>query len=425
MHNIEDQIKHNLSASNNLSGLDRDALWNGISLTLDQGQTKKRRKGLFWIFAGLLAMIGVSVFYGLNNFSGIKQEVSSHNSTESVLEKRTENKSSNVLQQRSEGELNAEKALSETKSEGLGSRGYNIHLSENHLPLKKGKDENLSFESKKQVNEKTCDEHDNLIQMAQEYSDIDPLEMQVSWSLSPMPAEPLLRSPFMPALRMMRIGDQKALERMQSLSWRFYAGPLWVNNRIKSETALADSLKAHLSREMGHFAGAAVRLKRGAFWDLYAGLEFMDWRDRFDKVIYSDTVLLVNQEMVMGRNVRTIEHYNNATMISLPILFGLHKDWGLVRMGLQLGGSYTLVLQQSGRMLSDFTTVVDYTQEQKRYENFFAFRIVPTMGYMWNEKILLSTSCMFSSQGHKKTSVIPFASRSVSIMPSLGFTYHY
>lgn len=423
MQNIEDQIKRNLSASNDLGGLDRDALWNGISLTLDQGQAKKRRKGLYWIFAGLLVVIGVTVFYGLKIFTGTKQEVSSYNSTESVLEKRTENKSSNVLQQRIEGELNDEKARSETKSEGLESKGYSIHLSENHLQFQKGNDENLSFESKQLFNENTIEEYDNLIKMVQGYSGLDSFEMQVPWSLSPRPAGLLPRKPF--TLKLMSKNDQMSLEYVQPLSWRIYAGPLWVNSRMKSETALADSLKAHLSGEMGHFAGAAVRLKREAYWDLYAGLEFMDWRDRFDKVIYSDTVLLVNQEMVMGKSIRTIEHYNTATMISLPVLFGLHKDWGPVRMGLQLGGSYTLVLQQSGRMLSDFTTVVDYTQEQRRYENFFAFRIVPSMGYMWNEKILLSTFCTLSSQVHKKTSLIPFASRSVSIMPSLGITYHY
>jgi hypothetical protein len=423
MHNIEDQIKHNLSASNDLGGLDCDALWNGISSTLDQGQAKKRRKVLYWIFAGLFVVIGVAVFYGLKNYSGIKQEILSRNSLESPIEKNTENNNGNTLQQRSEGELNDEKALSEKESEGIGSRGYGIHLSENQLQIQKEKDENLSFESKKQFNENTIPEYDSLIKMVQGYSGLDSSEIQVPWSLSPRPAGPLSRNPF--TLKLMSKNDQMSLEYVQPLSWRIYAGPLWVNSRMKSETALADSLKAHLSGEMGHFAGAAVRLKREAYWDLYAGLEFMDWRDRFDKVIYSDTVLLVNQEMVMGKSIRTIEHYNTATMISLPVLFGLHKDWGPVRMVLQFGGSYTLMLQQSGRMLSDFTTVVDYTQEQRRYENFFAFRIVPSMGYMWNEKILLSTFCTFSSQGHKKTSLIPFASRSVSIMPSLGITYHY
>jgi hypothetical protein len=133
----------------------------------------------------------------------------------------------------------------------------------------------------------------------------------------------------------------------------------------------------------------------------------------------------VNQQAVMGKNIRTIRHHNSLSTLSIPIQFGMLKDWGPLRLGIQLGVSYSLILQQEGRLLKDDVIVFNYSQNQKRYSNFFSFRLAPSMGYLLNERLLINFSCFLAMQRHQSMAVNELKSKSYWIAPTVGFVYNY
>jgi hypothetical protein len=276
--------------------------------------------------------------------------------------------------------------------------------------------------------ENTAQRNQSLIEVAHELEDrlLENSYTEIISRLTPCPPTKLIIGPLSKPILRGLFKDQDAGKMPKKRSWQCYAGPLWVHQTYTNGAgSLSDSLNADLSSEWGLLAGGMVEIKKGQNWFVQTGLEFSNWKDRFDKVIFSDTLLFVNQQAVMGKNIRTIRHHNSLSTLSIPIQFGMYKDWGPLRLGIQLGLSYSLILQQEGRLLKDDVTVFNYSQNQKRYSNFFSFRLAPSMGYLLNERLLINFSCFLAMQRHQSMAVNELKSKSYWIAPTIGFVYNY
>jgi hypothetical protein len=212
----------------------------------------------------------------------------------------------------------------------------------------------------------------------------------------------------------------------KNITWKCYAGALFMQqNYMGSGSVFVDSLNADVTPELGYLAGGALRMKQGNNWHFDLGVEYMKWQDRFDKVIVSDTTVVINQADVLAQNIRTIKHYNSADILTFPVHIGVFKDMASLRLGIAVGAGYSLVLVQTGRLLKNELTVIDYSQSNKRYANFMNFRLVPSISYGLNERLMMDVLCPISIQKHGANSLNGLSSRSMLIAPSVGITYHY
>ena len=210
------------------------------------------------------------------------------------------------------------------------------------------------------------------------------------------------------------------------ISFRLYAGTVLLNERYTDDgNAYASRLSGSLSRELGTSLGAQLRIKHAKHWAISAGVEYTVWTDRFDQVFVADTVLGVVPDQVLGQSIRTVKHYNTATLLTLPVQLELYHDIERLRLGLFLGGSYTLVVDQSGRLLSSDNDVLDYTHITPRYANFLSARVAPMLGYKLTDRLMLDAKCTFGIQTHDAGGVVPFDRRTMAIIPVLGLTVNY
>lgn len=210
------------------------------------------------------------------------------------------------------------------------------------------------------------------------------------------------------------------------MSFKFYAGLVLLNHRFSEGTAgFADSLSNSMSSEYGYALGGLVRLKQGTNWYLRSGLEYARWNDRFDKVLLSDTTVTLDQQDVVGQNIRTVRHYNTMSMLSIPVQVGVFKDIKRFRFGVDAGVSYAFVLGQSGRILAVDESISEYSQSDKRFSNFFTFRVAPNIGWKLNERIILDASGMLSYQDHGTNSLNSLRSSTVAFVPTIGLTFNY
>lgn len=210
-----------------------------------------------------------------------------------------------------------------------------------------------------------------------------------------------------------------------------YAGLVTVQNKFENSSTvpgLADSLDTSISIELGGRLGVSFRISKGSNWNLNVGLEYAQWNDRFDKVLMSDTLVFEtpsSQELSPAIKIRTIKHYNKLSSLGIPVEFELFKDTKTLRFGLGLGASYSVVFGQEGRLLKDETTVIDYSQRNKRYSNFFSLRATPSVGYKLSEKLMLNALCTLGIQSHGDNSFTNLKTNSLTIMPAIGVRLNY
>lgn len=242
---------------------------------------------------------------------------------------------------------------------------------------------------------------------------MDPIELRLL-APAPLPAASPTR----------KLGKLQAVK--LPISYRLYAGTVLLNERYTDDgNAYVSRLSGSLSRELGTSLGAQLRIKHAQHWAISAGVEYSLWKDRFDQVFVTDTVLGVVPDQVLGQSIRTVKHYNTAALLTVPVQLELYHDIERLRLGLFLGGSYSLVVDQSGRLLSSDNDVLDYTQDTPRYANFLSARVAPMLGYKLSDRLMLDAQCTFGFQTHDAGGLVPFDRRTVAIMPVLGVTVNY
>ncbi|MFB1002638.1 MAG: hypothetical protein QMC70_00660, partial [Bacteroidia bacterium] len=211
-----------------------------------------------------------------------------------------------------------------------------------------------------------------------------------------------------------------------TLSWELYGGAVLLQHNFKNgNSGFVDSLNQSLSVYPGYSIGGLVRIKQGRNWNMSVGVEYVEWKDRLDKVLLSESLSEIDQEQVLVQNIRTVRHINTASIMTLPVQLGMSKDIERFRLGMDLGVSYSLVLSQNGRLLKDDSRIVNYSQSEKRFNNFLSARWASYAGFKLNEKVMIVTLCTLGIQRHGTNSINQFKNSSVAWMPSVGFTFNY
>ncbi|MEN9942941.1 MAG: hypothetical protein RLZZ91_942 [Bacteroidota bacterium] len=402
MENLEQQIKSAIAESKSTQGVDADLLWRNIATSLDRKQKTRRKAIGYWIYAVFFMIIGFSTYLFKEHLYS-KEDFSAKSTVVTDLIgswKNTFGNSGNELAQ--EGLANDPKKavyLSEKNSQSDNPKKQSQLLVNSTSIFKRSQD--LSV---------TRDDSISILGLA---ACSIPIDFHII-SLN----EKLLTS--------FQFNETNENSENNSLAWRGYMGPAWLDNKFRDQTtSLADDLNKDLSVETGNVFGVSTRINLGRNWATYFGIEYSNFKDRFDKVIVYDTLILINQEEIVAQNIRTIRQHNNATVISFPIVLDVFKDVNRMRLGLQIGGSYSVVIKQNGRMLKDNATVVNYSQNEKRFYNFYSARVTPYMGIQFSKKILLETSLQTGIQHHRKNSINQLESWSLSLMPTIGLIYNY
>ena len=461
MEKFENEIKRKLSQSRSMEGLDSEALWNSIAHSNSTVSSSKRstRSRFAWLLSSLL-FVGVVVAYIMN-----MQHAADH-----VVEGKTNMPETSAVQNTGEGYLQTSEedsivgqatqsvsevnsvnqdltlTINQTRSGLKGSKHGEIESGrvfenqpvgkESPTQLKlKGSADGTGELNASPLNRKNTaiikeisvasSQMGNAIGAPQEVVS-NPSEVEVVPYLQFLPASLFSILPAPINLHVTAKNEVQSIPQDKHLPWSSYAGALFVQHKFIGEgNELVDSLNADISPELGYLVGGAIRIKQGRHWHINAGIEYMKWQDRFDKVIVSDTTLQINQSDVLAQNIRTIRNYNSADILTFPLQMGVFKDFGCLRLGMNAGLSYSFVVGQNGRLLKDASTVLEYSQAYKRYANFLSIRLAPSISYMLNETLMLDVICPVSLQKHTSTSLNNLASRSVALAPSIGLTFNY
>lgn len=419
MKNFENRIKEELSNARSMEGLDSELLWNAISASAFDNKKKKRRLGVLWFIFSMCAVLSWIVFCFIVQPKKNGLSVAENNvpETKRQLESRAEITEKSELGQDHSMEVTPFSTNDSDNNVKLYTNGFigdkfNNGLNQRAAPQSK------ELNSAQWMGSMMTTLQDS-VERISDYSDTEKISM-----LTSCPPNSLVIGPISLPRFEVSLPPQDFQKGARSL--HCYGGPLWANQTFTAgDRLLVDDLNDDLSSEWGFVAGGMVEIKRGQNWFIQTGLEYSNWKDRFDKVMFSDTLLIVNQQEVIGKNIRTIRHHNSLSVLSTPVQFGMYKDFGRLRLGLQFGVSYSLILQQEGRILKDNVTVFNYSQDQKRFSNFFSLRITPSMGYMLNESLLLNFSCLTAMQKHHQMAFNGVKSKSFWIAPTMGFVYNY
>ncbi len=419
MENFENRIKEKLSKARSMEGLDSEALWNVISASAFDNKKRKKRLGFFWFTLSMCAVLALVVFCFILQQSKDELNVANNELPETKMQLESNEDSTG------KSDLGQDQSIKSTVSSQNSSVSDVKRLSNETGLLSEGFNPSSSFQSRGNDTAQRMPSLRPIVQESedrfQEYSETTLVIHLAACPPTKLNIERASRPIFKGLVK-----EADTRKTAQNRSWHCYAGPLWAHQTYsKGPGSLSDSLNADLSSEWGSLLGGMVEIKKGQNWILQTGLEWANWKDRFDKVILSDTLLFVNQQAVMGKNIRTIRHHNSLSTLSIPIQFGMYKDRGPLRLGIQLGVSYSLILHQEGRLLKDDVTVFNYSQNQKRYDHFISFRIAPSMGYLLNERLVMNFSCFLAMQKHQSISVNGLKSKSYWIAPTIGFIYNY
>jgi hypothetical protein len=457
MDRLEQEIKKRLAQSGSMEGINSEGLWNAISEASHPAEapSKKIRLGFIWLLLALGAVGSISTFIFLNEdsssaYSPRKKHKAEHlrlvasNQSQQYIRKgflQETNSSAAAVFTKSEEEavaiLISDKSANyasneaEQKLRGTQSQTDLSGKSSNSISLvhqaASNRQEELKSLSEDKKNEQVSTEIGELIEAngANEelFDELIADARPMQW-LCPLNASQLSISPIPSKSPMLIARELPAAKK--PISWKIHGGVVLLQNHFKNGTpGFADSLNTNISAELGYSIGGLVRIKQGNNWTVSVGIEYMQWNDRFDKVLLSDTLVEVNQGEVLGQNTRTVKHFNTASIITLPVQLEIYKDIDRFRLGMNLGASYSLILGQNGRLLKDDFTVVNYSQSEKRYTNFLSARFAPSVGFKLNRKVMVGAFCNVGIQGHGTNSINQLKSISVAIMPSIGLTFNY
>ena len=457
MDRLEHEIKNRLAQSGTREGVDSEALWNAISEASYPAQAlgKKNRFGFIWLLLAAGVVVSILTFLISNEsssayFLSLKHEVGQlspansnetqqhtslapspalHPSAVSVLAISEERSAASYI-----SEENTNLAINKV-GEQMGAIQYQTDLS--------GKSSNSSSPvgeaaSSRQENLKSLSEDKNSPQLSfrEELNESDGSNEELFnefiaddapiQGLRPLNGSQFSIFPSLSKSLILKTSVLPAAAEKESISWEIYGGAVLLKNKFKNGApSFADALNTSLSTEIGYSIGGLVRIKEGKNWNVSAGIEYMEWKDRFDKILFSDTLLWFNQGEVLAQNIRTIKHFNKASIITLPIQFELYKDIKRFRLAMNLGASYSLILSQNGRLLEDDFTVVNYSQSNKRFANFISARFAPSVGFKLNDKVLLDASCNIGIQRHGTSPINQLRSNSLALLPSVGLSFNY
>ena len=460
MDKLEQEIKRRLAQSTSLEEVNCEVLWNSISEAYSQAAAdrKKRRGGFIWFLlaagiAGVCAFMALSRNTSVDYFPRLVHEselTNSLNSNQSPQHSTSSTQESNSLFIDAQSSIPAgnmtvfKPSISETietkydanpaskdKTEKAEARtDLKLQLPSNKDGFTMEQDRDTSDEPFDQTTHKSnsnSNKANSKTSVDKEFQAVEAVRLPTEWKpellipqsvslldISSTPIKsPLLNSQILPESR-------------KSITFNLYGGSLLSQHTFKNGTpGFADSLNINLSSEIGYSFGCIVRIKRGNNWNMFAGLEYSQWNDRFDKMLLSDTLVELNQDFLPARNIRTVKHHNSAAVISIPVQLELFKDIKRIRLGVGIGASYSFVVDQNGRLLRDEFTVSNYSQNEKRYTNFLSARVSPSVGFKLNKRVMLNSFCTFGIQRHGTNSINQLKSRSVAMMPSIGLTFNY
>ncbi len=174
--------------------------------------------------------------------------------------------------------------------------------------------------------------------------------------------------------------------------------------------------------EVGQSYGVEVGLTFKNRWIIQSGLEY---HKRWSKFEYTstqigsiikedvattiwvdgmDTLSVAYGDVSVNRTtVREVVHYNQSKSISIPLEFGFKNRTGKLTYGITMGTSFNFLLNQSGKLLDEFTGISEYDKDSEiaPLNNFsLGIRISPFLGYHLSEKIVLGLKPNMMWQQH-------------------------
>lgn len=455
MNKIEQEIKNRLAQSTSMEGVDSEALWAGISKTIKPANafTKKRRFGFILFLMSLVSIGSIWTIIVLNDDSTLAYSPRIESKTEQYMPNTSsiplEDSFAAAQKDITPSSITLAKGTKEenayfpiigdtTRLAGKGFDGITGVSQNPEVVVEKvdyssysisqvGSNQDQKNISQDKTNKGLSFDTDTL-------HEADPLNTKQIFASTVDTGFTKTNSPFDVSLDLISQVSNDSLTPIKdsqqvtknTLSWKLYGGAVFIQNNFKTGNSdFKDSLNQSLSTQLGYSVGGLLRIKQGKNWNLNVGMEYAEWQDRFDKVFLSDSMVEINQKEVLVQNIRTIQHFNTASIITLPVQLELCKDIERLRLGLNLGVSYSIVLDQSGRLMKDDFTIVNYSQSEKRFTNFVSVRFAPYIGYKINEKVMLGTFCNFGIQSHGTNSINQSINNSVAVMPSIGLTFNY
>ena len=454
MNKIEQEINNRLAQSTSMEGVDSEALWAGISETINPAKdlTKRRRLGFILLLMSLVSIGSIWTLMVLNDDSTlaysprIKSRTEQHmpNASSMIQEDRfaavqKEITSSSITITKGTKEENAYSFIigDTTRLAGNGFDGMTSVSQNPEVVVEKMSYSSYSIgqvDSNQEQKNLSQDKKNEGLSFADTLYEADPTNTKQIVASTVDTGFTKRNSPFDVSLDLISqvsndsftpIKDSQQVTK-NTVSWKLYGGAVFIQNNFKTGNSdFGDSINQSLSMQPGYSVGGLLQIKQGKNWNVYLGMEYAEWHDQLNKVFLSDSMVEINQKEVLVQNIRTVQHFNTASIITLPVHLELCKDIKHLRLGMNLGVSYSVVLDQSGRLLKDNFTVVNYSQSEKRFNNFLSVRFAPYIGYKINEKIMLGTFCNFGIQSHGTNSINQINNKSVAVMPSIGLTFNY
>ncbi len=441
MNGLENEIKNRLSTHSEMTGVNSEALWSGIS----EGMTTKgsKRKGaiLWWL-------VPVILFSGILTLTLIPGE----NVRSEYMPR--EDYAYQVLKESLTGNEESSKSSIENYSSELHQTYHSPKSDKNEeeSPVQNSPSENLTSLSEESTSEadkkllanvinndtpskpeetvKPIKESSHLINSTSDRIQRNEAQPGSNTEITEVNLEELkVVSGLLEKLDKMGLKDEEQTVQAskKKLAFSIYGGTVYESLKFKGSGSLTDSLNQSISTDDGFRVGFSVPVKKGDFWNLSIGAELGSWQDKFEKDFISDTTIVESGsgQVLEAQAIRSVRHFNKHSVVTIPLDLEVFKDVSRFRLSCGFGMSYSFFAAQNGRGLDENNSLVEYNNENKRYGNFLSLRTSPSIGFRVNENVLLSGVCGLSLQSKENLSFSGAESNSLAIMPALRLSFNY
>ena len=190
-----------------------------------------------------------------------------------------------------------------------------------------------------------------------------------------------------------------------------------------------NTLNETLKGQIGYQTSARVYWKAYKSIDVVTGFDYMNTQSKFKHSITFDTAIvrvgLPGIDTTRGQAIRNINHLNQHTFVSIPILIGTSKQFGKFGFGANIGAGFNFFVSQKGKSMPEENVIssFDNTDDLPFKKNFISYQVNPYFNYWATDKIHLQIQSTFRYQNHGMSDYYDLKQNSIFSGLSLGVLF--
>ncbi len=199
---------------------------------------------------------------------------------------------------------------------------------------------------------------------------------------------------------------RKSTKRLFEIGLLASLNTIYTQYQTANNSELAAKLPQVLSNNIGHSYTLSLSYLLGKNYSINSGLEYEFTQSILNINRQRDTTALDSNNILRNAiETRKVVHHNKFKAISIPLSFGVKKQFAKMNIGLNAGVSYNFFVSQKGKTINGQQNIIAFDGQSQTVtpfkSSFFAFQLNPFIDFIANDRLnfRFSTSFKYEPQG--------------------------